>query len=414
MESFFRFLKGFVIIEITKSGFSRFINLCLQEHFDLWDIKELQNVILCHVSLNDFRHIKSCVKRSHVKIHIVDKAGVPFMLLRFRSALIWIIGFLICLSAFYYQKTHIWTLHVDGNITITDEQIEDILTTNGLFAGEKINEFDTQKAEQLLCEKFDKISWICVYLDGTGVSVSLIENSGVSYQNQEAYPSSIYASKDGVIERIMVSKGYTELKVGDTVSEGQLLISGDIPYTNNDGLTVYKQVAAQGDYLCRIKEPYFDCIAEKQPSPFYEDLLFDGIHLIYNNNIFGLSFNRFKDKTLYKIKEYQDLNFLSLVGVNICLVKEKRAIGIIEDIIISKEQQLEILNQNLEYKIKHLADNGATNIVKELSVHTENNQMILFGNILYSDSSFTRNRIQEKKDEDIQDVTDSINDGFVN
>ena len=311
MESVFRFLKGYLVILISKQGFVRCLNLCVHDRLNIWNIVEQDKYVQLNITLQDFRHIQEIVRKSKVKVKILRRIGLPFLLIKMRKYVILYIGIIICLIFLYYQKTHLWTVRTEGNVSITFEQIEDCLRENGFYAGMPATHFKAAETERLLKESFEMISWVCASLDGTELVISVIENTAsVPHTISDELPSSLYAAKDGIIQKLVVNKGYTEKAVKEEVRAGDLLISGEVPYDLNDGTKAFYLTYAQGDYLCEIQMPYYKAYKRMQNKPQY-DMWESSFYILHFGKVFtpDISFGSSKEQEVI-LREYIDLNFV--------------------------------------------------------------------------------------------------------
>lgn len=413
MESFFRFVKGYLTVRVSKKGVARFINLCIRENFDIWNITEGEEYITLNIALRDFYRMQNCVRRAKVKIGILHRYGLRFLLIKSRKYLLFFIGIIVCLCTLYYQKTHVWTLSVEGNSKITKEQIIDALVESGFYAGMQRTDFHSFETEKYLREQFDIFSWVSASLNGTELQISVIENAVEENTNENyAYPSSLYATKDGIIERIMVTRGYSEKKTGETVAAGDLLISGEIPCTNQDGTISYKLVAAEGDYICKITQPYYDDMTLAQDEEIFSSYENESLYLCLNKNVFGYFMKNKSQQNVITLCEYLDLNFLDIFDIHFYLVKKKKANYTIETNVLSEEEAKEQLYNNLMVYMRNLEEKGATEIEPNVSFSSESDHIYLYGDIIYHDSTMLRKNMISGKEEVITDGNDSAVNGI--
>ena len=412
MESIFRLIKGYLIIRISKQGFVRFLNLCLQNNIYIWDILEQEKEILISVTLHDFLKIQDIVRKSKVKIHIINRRGFPFYMVRMRRYLVLCVGILFCLFCLFYQKTHLWTIRTEGNISITSEQIEDCLKENGFYCGMRSDQFQASQTEKVLKEKFDIFSWVSTSLNGTELTVSVIENTASNDEFvQKEFPSSLYASHDGIIRKLVVNNGYTKYKINDEVKTGDLIISGEVPYSNNDGINSFHLTFAQGEYLCEVKVPFHKSYQRTQDKPIYG---------VWESCLGSMAWNTFffPDVTSFKketnciiLREYIDLNFLSLFDYKIYYIKsQQRKFKTIRR-TLDEEEIKEQLTKEIRYYINDLEQSGASNIIPDVSFTANEKEISLYGIITYFTPDLIRKNITPQTDEGIGHGTDNTYNG---
>ena len=105
---------------------------------------------------------------------------------------------------------------------------------------------------------FPEIIWVSAQLSGTRLLLRIKENEVLS-QVQEGGegPSDLVAQKSGRITLVAVRRGIAQVKAGEEVEKGQLLVSGRIPITGEDEEEIKAYfVEAQGDVYATTHRSY--------------------------------------------------------------------------------------------------------------------------------------------------------------
>jgi similar to stage IV sporulation protein len=79
-----------------------------------------------------------------------------------------------------------------------------------------------------------EIAWAGLQIDGVNVTMKIVEAVPVPPMEDMSEPRDIIARRDGLIERMIVLEGVPQVKEGDYVAKGQLLVSGTIYHEMND------------------------------------------------------------------------------------------------------------------------------------------------------------------------------------
>jgi similar to stage IV sporulation protein len=197
------------------------------------------------------------VRKTGIRTKLVRKTGLPFVLagLRKRSGLV--IGLMGVLCFLYVMSLHIWSIVFDGNTYYSDDILMDHLKTIGIQNGMISRGIDCDSVEKSLRMAFDGITWVSVEIDGTLLRVNIKEEL-----NQETMADNVtggydlVAEDDGIVDSIITRTGTPQVRVGDEVTKGQVLISGIIDLHNDDGTVVSQRlVCADGDvFLQRVLE----------------------------------------------------------------------------------------------------------------------------------------------------------------
>lgn len=399
MESFFLLLKGYLTIKVSRYGFSRFINYCLLNHFKIWKITESEHDIKLNITLHDFKQLQDSVRKSKVSVHILERHGLPFCLYHLRPNVLFVFGIILCLSFLYYQKTHIWTVEIEGNTQITDEQIYDCLDSFGLYAGYSRRILSSPELENYLREQFDVFSWTSVSVEGTCLNISVIEKTTSSSTGISAdYPSSLYATSDGIVHRLMVTRGYAVKSVGDEVKRGDLLISGEIPFLKDDGTQAYSLTAAEGDYLCEITIPYFNQVEIVQDCKNFEEFNTTSGSFLFNRSSLALPFHNTGKESRIILRDYKDLNFLALFRCNVYYIKESVCEYNMIQNKLTAEERHDILENHLTNDLRKLDENGAIEIKTVLDITETKTHTVMHGEIRYLSAAYIRQPIEPRKE----------------
>lgn len=141
----------------------------------------------------------------------------------------------------------VWDVRVDGEEKLSDTEIEDMLGQVGFGVGSVWREVDTVKVEGELRSKYPDIAWVQINRSGTVAYVTVKEREGMSAENTPVPTlSNIVADRDGVVEEITVKSGRAEVKPGDVVKAGDILISGIVENESGGYL-----VRAEGTVIAR-------------------------------------------------------------------------------------------------------------------------------------------------------------------
>ncbi len=145
---------------------------------------------------------------------------------------------------FIFLSNFTWQIKVYGTEDLTTEEIISVLAENNVKVG-KINTITTDEIESILLNNYDRIAQVSVIKQGTTIIINLSEK--LVYEEVEYEP--IVAKFAGIITEVNILTGTTNVKVGDYVNIGDVLV---LPfYVNSDG----EQVAVEP--LAEIKAKIF-------------------------------------------------------------------------------------------------------------------------------------------------------------
>ena len=144
-------------------------------------------------------------------------------------------------------------VYIEGNERISKEDILYACEKNGVAPGRLKDGIDFYKVGESLMIEFNDISWIAVHLDGTAVTVRLVETiPKKDYVEKEEYKDYV-ADRSGTIVSIAASSGITVVEPGDEVSDGDILISSTVPLKDGETQIGEKKVCADGEVYAERK-----------------------------------------------------------------------------------------------------------------------------------------------------------------
>lgn len=174
----------------------------------------------------DFKRLRQPAFKTGTRVHIVKKRGL-FMLLRpFKKRWGIVVGFVLFMGLVLYSSCFIWHVEVQGCVNTSSTQIIADLQELGLGVGIR-RTVDVGPIENRYLTGNQKLSWISVNIRGTTAYVE-VKEKGVHPQVVDlTVPTNIYAARDGVILSVRDYGGTRQVQVGQAVTAGQLLVSGD-------------------------------------------------------------------------------------------------------------------------------------------------------------------------------------------
>lgn len=171
----------------------------------------------------------------------------------------------------------VWDIRIEGNESIPSVSIEEELTKYGIKKGMFVAKIDESRAEVEILEENSEISWININKRGGVIYVKLAESEATKEEKVEKKGySNVIATYDCVIEEITVKRGTAQVKKGDVVKKGDLLISGivssgeSIDFCYAEGIVkgrVREQIVAESDRN-------YEKISEKSEKSAYLDIYF--------------------------------------------------------------------------------------------------------------------------------------------
>ncbi len=271
MERLMKWWNGYVLVELSGYSPERLLNLCGYNGIELWNLVCVDGKYQFYVRRSDFKQLVGFVRKSRTRLVVLNKYGLPFWLRQHRSRKWFGAGILICLAVLYVLSLHIWAIEFDGNSYFTDELLRKTLTEQGYDTGMRKASIVCDDLEMMLRETYPEITWVSAQISGTRLYIQIRENTGIlTVEEAQEVPCDLVASCDGVITEIITRSGTPMVKAGDTVTAGQILVSGVVELFNDSKEKVGEHlVQADADVLAQTQIPYEDRFALENLTKWY-------------------------------------------------------------------------------------------------------------------------------------------------
>ena len=222
-----RLLSGTVRIAV-ESGFpERVLNLCSAHQLSFWDM-EWRGPTSFAVTLarQDYRILRKLAKKLDCEITVEKREGVPFFVGRFKKRYALLAGLAAAILLTCFASFFVWDFEVQGNHRITDQEILRALEEEGVTYGTFGLGIHPETLKNHMLLKIPELSWLTVNVKGFKATVIVRERREAPPLRQEQRNADVIAEKDGLLTDVRLFGGHAQVKAGDTVTKGQLLISG--------------------------------------------------------------------------------------------------------------------------------------------------------------------------------------------
>lgn len=258
LKRLFLYCKGYVVFELQKEEKERFLNLCKARGLEIYRIVPLDDSFYCIMTIREYKELLPVVRKTKCYPKLKAKRGICFFLKKLGKRKGFLNGILLAVFLIFQLTGRIWDMRVSGGFVHTKEQIVRVLNREmHVYGGIGRNRVDCGQIEKKLRELYPEIGWVSVEKRGCNLYINLNESvMPKSAQNtQEVYD--IVAEKAGVVRRLEVLSGTARVSVGDTVKEGDVLISGVVKVVGDyEEEIAMKKVGAQGRVMIETDFTY--------------------------------------------------------------------------------------------------------------------------------------------------------------
>jgi similar to stage IV sporulation protein len=220
------FLLGHTTVAVSEDGTARLLEVCRRLSIPYENFQSLEDggISLRFTDRNARRLWEICADYG-IPLTRLSRGGLPKLLRRLlhRPGL-WvggILGLALCLIA----SSVFWDIRVSGNTTLSDAAIRRSLAACGLTVGTPIRGFEADVTENQVLLLDGRLAWLSVNRKGTVAYVEVREAMDPPALPPDT-PRDMVASVGGVIEYVELESGNVRVRAGQTVSPGQVLVSG--------------------------------------------------------------------------------------------------------------------------------------------------------------------------------------------
>jgi similar to stage IV sporulation protein len=241
------FIKGKVSIELSGARITPLINEAMREEIVLGDIHFLEEErIRLTVLLPDFYRLVKMIRRTDIRMRILSKKGLPFLLSKMYKRKFFAIGILLFILLLMAMSSFVWRVEVEGNERIPEAKILTFAREAGVFPGQlKFRVPENEEIQHRLSARLPQASWVGFRMEGTRAVITVVEKEGIE-EKQERSPGPVHlvARRKALIYDMRVEQGKPVVQVNDMVKKGQMLVSG--VYGAEEGSGSDRIVGAKG------------------------------------------------------------------------------------------------------------------------------------------------------------------------
>ncbi len=250
------FFFGYSVISFSESESVRVINACAMGEIDYFDLGTTDGKRRLRVSLLGASRLSRGCRREGIELTVESRHGLPVLLSSAVRRPGILVGLVIAVCAIVFSQSVIWDVRVEGNETVPSEEIIALLEECGVGVGTKKRGLDIAAIENKVLILSDDISWISVNVIGNIAEVQVREIASVP-EDEDYAASNLVATRSGTVVEFIEIKGNLDVKLGEAVSEGQLLVGG-IYGSETDGFRLVRskgKVLALCDHEYTVKVP---------------------------------------------------------------------------------------------------------------------------------------------------------------
>ena len=368
----FRWIKGYIKVRVRGNNVERFVNLCRNRGMLLWNIywDREQNCFYFRIGLRDFYSLRPIARKCRVRVVVLERFGMPFILAAMRKRGSFWMGVCACSFLVIFLSSRIWGISIEGESYHTRDSILSFFDEIGVYGGMAAKDLHCSRIEKQLRKKYKDIGWASVEQRGSKIFLRIKEVILVE-QEKKKEKGHLIAERAGTVVSIVTRSGTAKVKAGDKVKKGDILISGTVKIIGDgEELLEKRYVHAEGTVVLQWTREYQDTLQKE-----YQKKVYTGrerrIHELRAGNHSLFYYNPLKSLETYeKYDIIQDSGQL-YPGLSVRFPVE-HSVKTFREITVAKatygkEEAKSLLNARFAYYLERRKQKGIT--VKSQQVH---------------------------------------------
>ena len=195
----------------------------------------------------------SALKRFGIEMTAEGERGFLSIISKYKNRPGLGIGLLLVILSVFVSGRFLWSIEFSGLDEVDELRALEVLEDHGIYVGCYVPSLELRKIYNEILIDCDEFSWISVNIRGTHATVEVRETQGkIKLTPIKGKCANLVSMYDGQITAVRTYSGESLVKVGDSIREGELLISG--LYEDKMGRTVHTY--AQGEVKAKFRRDF--------------------------------------------------------------------------------------------------------------------------------------------------------------
>ena len=226
------------------------VSLLEAQTVPLWDVhRPRPGALVCTLPARDFPRLRSLNRRCRCRVHILKKGGWRFRLRRLWHRRVLVLGMAVLLLVTHWASRRVWFVEVQGCERMDEAVLLEALREQGICQGRNLKKLPLSDLADFVAARYEELAFVELHVDGVFLRIRAREALAEGERLDQNVPCDFVSTREGVITKVSAYGGRAQVKVGDRVKKGQLLIAGRV--TARDGSMTYT-THAYGEVLAAV------------------------------------------------------------------------------------------------------------------------------------------------------------------
>lgn len=237
-------------VGVAKESARAVLSVMIKENIPFGNVSPSGEGYVFPARLKDSPRIRAAAGRVGAEV-IITPTGAFAFVKKYRRRLGLLVGAAVFAAALFLSSRFVWDIRISGNERVPTNEIEAALGEYGLYLGAPRSSVDAGDICRRMTVGNGGISWMSIDIRGAVARVEVRETVAADVVST-ARPSNLVASCDGQIVSVTAYGGKSEVRAGQTVRKGDVLVSGVI---DSEALG-YRLVRARGEVIANVTKRF--------------------------------------------------------------------------------------------------------------------------------------------------------------
>ncbi len=219
-------LTGEIRVRAEGAGYERLLSGAIKSGAHLWDVRRDARAVVFRMPAAEFPALRPGARASQCRVKIIEKRGLTFRGRALTARLALPAGIALAAVLWLLATCFVWTVNVTGVPPDSAARITSALERAGASPGAWKRGLRFAAIESAILENYPELTYLGLKFSG----LSLIAEARLMIPPPEVFDPSkridIIADKHGMIERVSVISGKANVRPGQIVKPGDVLVYG--------------------------------------------------------------------------------------------------------------------------------------------------------------------------------------------
>ena len=236
-------VRGNVRVEIRGVFPEKILNACAMQAVALWDLESLDSYTFrATAEERQLAELTAIAGQAMCDLKVLRRQGGGSTLRFFRRRLLLLAAAALILGLLLFSSLFIWEIRVQGCERLSQGQVLRALADCGVEQGTYWPGLSMDLLRSRMLTEMPELAWMTVNISGSRATVLIMERQEKPEIYTENASADLIAGKTGIITRLSVLNGRALVQPGQTVLEGDTLVTGTLESLSNPP----RQIRAQG------------------------------------------------------------------------------------------------------------------------------------------------------------------------